>query len=69
MNSKQNIITGEYYRHKNMPDYGLARVIKIWPPKRGVNPYKYSIAECEWALSKDASFGLIKYFKLSDLIR
>lgn len=67
MNSK-NIIIGEHYRRKTTPNYAWAKVLAILPPHKGLNPRGYWIAKCEWALEKNDTFGLIKYFKLSDLI-
>ena len=65
---KMRITIGEHYRHKNTPNYGWARAIRIIKPHIGVNKHNYPIVECEWALDQHSSFGLIKYFKLSDLI-
>lgn len=61
-------IIGECYRHKNTPHYGWAKVLEIIKPHSGVNRHNYSIAKCEWAIDKNDSFGLIKYFKVTDLI-
>ncbi len=63
-----DIVIGKYYRHKAHPDYAWAKAIKIHPPKRGINPHDYSIIECEWTVDKDDTFGIIKYFKASDLV-
>ena len=68
MNSK-NIVIGDYYRHKDHPDYAWAKALRVIPPNTGVNTHGYLIVECEWSLEKGASFGLIKYFKLSDLVK
>lgn len=58
---------GEYYRHKEHPAYAWAKVLEILPPKTGENTSNNYIAKCEWVVSKSDPFGLIKYFKLSDL--
>ncbi len=63
-----SIKIGNYYRHKNTPNYAWAKVLSIIPPRTGVNTHDYPIAECEWTMSKNDSFGLIKYFKLTDLV-
>ena len=67
----KNIVIGNYYRKRNAP-YGWAKVLRILPAKTGINNNRYPVAECEWTLSKNDSVGLtigmIKYFKLSDLI-
>lgn len=64
----KNIIIGNYYRLSNTPNYCWAKVLKILPAHTGINNNKYPVAKCEWTVSKNDSFGLIKYFKLSDLI-
>lgn len=65
---KQDIIIGKYYRHKNSLNYGWAKAIKVLNPKEKPNKNTYSVVKCEWTLRKDDSFGLIKYFKPSDLV-
>ena len=78
MNSK-NVVIGDYYRHRTTPKYAWAKVLQVIKPlpkhaqkiyygREDANPYTYIIVKCEWSLDKNASFGLIKYFKLSDLI-
>ena len=64
----KNIVIGNYYRKSNTPNYGWAKVLKILPACTGKNNNKYPVAECEWTISKNDKIGLIKYFKLSDLI-
>lgn len=68
MNSK-TIKIGEYYRHRNTPNYGWAKALEVIKPHTGVNTHGYLIVECEWTLSQNDSFGIIKYFKPSDLIK
>ena len=65
---RKDIAIGNYYRHRNTPKYAWAKVLAILPPRKGLNTHNYWIAKCEWSVDKDASFGLIKYFRLSDLI-
>lgn len=65
----QRIIIGEYYRHSNTPNYGWAKALEILKPHRGVNTHGYSIVRCEWSVSKDDLFGMIKYFKVEDLVK
>ena len=68
MNSK-NVVIGNYYRHRGTkPGYGWAKVLAILSPRKGLNTHGYWIAKCEWTMEKDAVIGLIKYFRLSDLI-
>jgi len=65
----QDIKLGEYYRHKTSPQYGWAKALKILKPKEGVNTNTYSVVQCEWGTDKSGVFGLIKYFRPSDLIK
>lgn len=65
----QDIIIGEYYRHKDHPDYAWAKPIKILKPHEGKNINNYIVVECEWSVDKNATFGMIKYFRPSNLVR
>ncbi|KKN59292.1 hypothetical protein LCGC14_0543910 [marine sediment metagenome] len=67
MNSK-NVVIGGHYRHRDTPTYGWAKCLSVLPPRKGLNTHGYLVARCEWAVEKNALLGLIKYFKLSDLI-
>ena len=76
----QDIVIGETYRHKDHSDYAYAKVIKIIKP---MAKYKQKYAgltedekliktvcvKCEWTISKNDSFGLIKYFKPCDSVK
>jgi len=64
----QDIVIGKYYGHKDHPNYGCAKVIKILPPKTGINTKTYTIVKCEWSLERNDTIGLIKYFKPSNLV-
>jgi len=63
------IKVGDYARHSDHPNYGWAKVLEIIPPKTGVNKKTYKIARVEWTVYKNDTMGLIKYFKVRDLIR
>lgn len=77
----QDIVIGETYRHKDHPNYGYAKALKIIRPmpefkKRTAlglteeeKNVKYVCVKCEWTLSKNDSFGLIKYFRPCDLVK
>jgi len=67
MTQIKDIKIGEYYRHKNAPNYAWAKVLEIIKPHTGVNIHSYPIIKCEWTVAKNVNFGLIKYFKASDL--
>ena len=64
----KNIVIGNYYRLSSTPNYGWAKVLSILPAHTGRNKTNYLVAKCEWTIEKNDSFGLIKYFRLSDLI-
>jgi hypothetical protein len=59
---------GKSYRHKDNKSYGWAKVIKILKPKECENTQGYIIVKCEWSVDKDSSFGMIKYFRPSNLV-
>ena len=61
-----NIIIGNYYKHKESPQF-WAKAIEILPPGKGENTTKKILVKCEWCYMKGDSIGLIKYFKPSDL--
>lgn len=65
----QDLIVGESYRHKDHPNYCWAKVVKVLKPKEAENPHNRIIVKCEYSQMKDDKFGLIKYFKPSDLMR
>jgi hypothetical protein len=59
------IIVGESYRHKDHAEC-WAKVIKVLKPNENKR-YRY-IVKCEWSSEKNSNFGVIKYFKPSELI-
>jgi len=65
---KERIIIGDYYRLADTPTYGWARVLEIIEPHKGINTHGYLIAKCEWTMDKSSLFGLIKYFKVRDIV-
>jgi len=65
----QDIKIGEYLRFKEHPDYSYAKVLEILPPKTGVNTKNYSIVKCEHIVYSNNTFGFIRYFRPSILIR
>ncbi len=65
----QDLVIGETYRHKDAPNVGYAKVLEKLKPEEGVNKNKFSVVKCEWTTSRDSSFGFIKYFKPSDLVK
>ena len=67
MNSK-NVVIGNYYRLEGST-FAWAKVVAILPPHKDKNTHGYWIAECEWSQHKDATIGMIKYFKLRDLVK
>lgn len=65
----KDLIVGESYRHKDHPNSCWARVVKILQPGEGENPYNRIIVKCEWSQQKACKWGLIKYFKPSNLVK
>lgn len=77
----QDIIIGEYYRHRDHPDYAYAKAIKIIKPMaKHKQKYAYDLSEeekavryvcvrCAWSISKDDAFSLIKHFRPCDLVK
>ena len=77
----QDIVIGETYRHRDHPDYAYAKALKILRPMaefKKKNTYdlteeeknvKAVCVKCEWTLSKNDTFGLIKYFRPCDLVK
>jgi hypothetical protein len=64
----QDIKIGEYYRHRNAPNY-YVKVLGILKPKQGVNTKAYTIVRCEFSMHKIDNTGLIKHFRPCDLVR
>ncbi len=65
----QDVVIGQTYRHKNSPNVGYAKVLEKLKPKEGVNKNTFSVVKCEWTTCRGSSFGFIKYFKPSDLVK
>lgn len=65
----QDIKIGESYRHKETPWLAWAKALEILKPKQGINTKTYTIIKCHYSVDKGGDFGLIKYFKASDLVR
>jgi hypothetical protein len=66
---RKDLVIGEYYRHKATPNYSWAKILEIIEPHTGVNNNNYPVAKCELTVDKGDTFGMIKYFKLSNLIK
>jgi hypothetical protein len=76
----QDIVIGETYRHRDNPAYGYAKALKIIRPMAQYKQKYAGLTEeekavktvcvrCEWTLSKNDSFGLIKHFRPCDLVK
>lgn len=61
----RDLIEGETYRHKDHPNYCRFKVLKIVEDADPNN----TIVKCQFITPKDANFGLVDHFKLSDLVR
>lgn len=65
----QDIAIGEYYRFKEHPNYGYAKVLEILKPGQGVNKNSYSVVKCEHTVNKNDTIGFIRYFDPRNLIK
>lgn len=65
----KKIIIGEHYRIKSSPDYAWAKVLEILEPKQYPNETNVKVAKCEWSVYQNSNSGMIKYFKVKDLIK
>lgn len=62
-------VKGESYRHKDNQGYGWAKVIEVLKPGDRENTNTYTVVKCEWSIDKNGRFGMIKYFRPSDLVK
>ena len=65
----QDIKIGKYYILKKQPNYSYIKALEILKPKQGINTNNYIVVKCEHIIHKDDIFGLIKYFKPSDICK
>lgn len=63
-----NIKIGELYRVKHN-SYAWVRAVRIIPPMTPPNYTRATMVKCEWVVDKDDKFGLIKYYRASDLVK
>lgn len=54
------------YKIRNNQNY--FKVIELFKPKQGENYYNYTIVKGQWSSDKEFIFGLVKYFRPSELI-
>ena len=64
----KDIEIGKSYRHKDHPNYAWAKVLKVLKPKEAENPHNRIVVKCKYSTDKEGKFGLLKYFKPSDLV-
>lgn len=65
----REVVIGEYYRHKNSPDYAWAKVLEVLKSKQYPNTLNCKVAKCEWLVNKTDKTGIIKHFKVKDLVK
>jgi len=65
----RDLIVGESYRHKDHPNYCWAKVVEILQPRQKENPHNRVVVKCNYGQSKVSQFGLVKYFRPSDLVK
>jgi hypothetical protein len=60
---------GSVYRHRDNPNIGYAKVLEVMPAESGINKNGHKVVKVEWSQRPDFTFGLIKYFKQSDMVK
>jgi hypothetical protein len=71
----QDIKIGNIYRHRTSPNYAYAKAIEIIKPSKLKfasdiqKEIKCVVVKCEWTISPNDGYGLIKYFRPCDLIK
>jgi len=60
---------GDFYRHRDHPEYAYAKVLEVLKPKQKENTNTYIVAKCEYMVGKNDKHGITKYFKPSDLVK
>jgi hypothetical protein len=76
----QDIEIGRYYRLRDSPDYGYVKVLEIVRPvKKSSFAFKMRtleersikgvVVKCEHTIHKNDSFGFIRYFRPTDLVK
>lgn len=77
----QDITIGETYRHRDNPNYGYAKALKIIRPvAKFKRKHAFDLMEdeknakvvcvkCEWTIGKYDTFGMVKYFRPCDLVK
>lgn len=66
----QDVKIGEYYRHKDTPNYAWAKPLEILKPNEKQNKgNKFIVIKCQWVVNKNDKFGMIKYFRPNNLIK
>ena len=66
--SPSKVEIGKYYRLKQNPDYGYAVPTKVLAPRQDENPNNFTVVKCDYFTNKTNKYGIIKYFKLKDLV-
>lgn len=64
----EDIKIGEFYRVRDN-ELGYAQAMKIIPPKTAENKSNSILVKCYWVVNKDDAVGLVKYFKVSRLVK
>ncbi len=65
---RSDIRVGEFYRVKGN-EYAYAKVIEVIPPMTSINNTRAYVAKCQWVINQNDKFGMIKYFKISELTK
>lgn len=65
----RSVKEGEWYRHKDTPNYAWARVVRVLEPGQYPNDTRKKVAKCEWVVNKTDLPFMIKYIAVSNLIK
>jgi hypothetical protein len=65
----QDIVIGTLYRFRTHPNYSYAKALEVIPAKTGVNTNSYKVVKCEHTVSRNDTFGFIRYFRPCDLVK
>ena len=64
-----DIVIGEYYRHKDHPNYCWAKPVKIIKPMQGENKTRKIMVKCEYMVNKNDCIIRVMYFSPKNLIK
>ena len=67
--NRKTLKIGNIYRHCDNPAIGYAKALKVLPPLKNGNTTTKILVRCEWSMDETFVVGLIKHFKITDLVQ